>query len=180
MRVTVTDMVQWSGASQVAGPDDITCEGATVDSRDVVTGQLFIGAPGENVLCTTRDLARGGRLIVVFGCGGDRDQGKRPQMGSIARRLADVCIVTSDNPRGEDPDAIIAQVVEGAQQGASELLVQPDRRAAIGEAVGMAGSGDVVLIAGKGHESGQEVAGVIMPFDDRDVARTVLRERQAA
>jgi UDP-N-acetylmuramoyl-L-alanyl-D-glutamate--2,6-diaminopimelate ligase len=134
----------------------------------------------ENVLCTTRDLARGGRLIVVFGCGGDRDQGKRPQMGSIARRLADVCIVTSDNPRGEDPDAIIAQVVEGAQQGASELLVQPDRRAAIGEAVGMAGPGDVVLIAGKGHESGQEVAGVIMPFDDRDVARAVLRERQAA
>jgi len=134
----------------------------------------------ENVLRTTRDLAGDGRLIVLFGCGGDRDTGKRPQMGALGRALADVCIVTSDNPRSEDPDSIIADIVAGADAGAAELGVQADRRAAIADAIAMAAPGDVVLIAGKGHESGQEARGVVTPFDDRDVAREVLGERQAA
>lgn len=134
----------------------------------------------ENVLRTTRDLAGGGRLIVLFGCGGDRDTGKRPQMGAIGRALSDVCIVTSDNPRSEDPLAIIGQIVDGAGDGPAELVVQADRREAIATAIAAARPGDVVLIAGKGHESGQEVAGVVTPFDDRDVARQVLGARRAA
>jgi UDP-N-acetylmuramoyl-L-alanyl-D-glutamate--2,6-diaminopimelate ligase len=134
----------------------------------------------ENVLRTTRDRAGEGRVIVVFGCGGDRDTGKRPQMGAIGRALSDICIVTSDNPRSEDPQAIIAQIVQGASSGPADLVVQPDRRAAIARAIDTARPGDVVLIAGKGHESGQEVAGVVTPFDDRDVSREVLGTRMAA
>jgi UDP-N-acetylmuramoyl-L-alanyl-D-glutamate--2,6-diaminopimelate ligase len=124
----------------------------------------------ENVLRTARDLTRN-RLIVVFGCGGDRDRAKRPLMGRIATDLADVAIVTSDNPRSEDPDAIIAEVLEGAD-GAE---VDPDRRTAIEQALRLAADGDVVVIAGKGHEQGQEFADRTLPFDDRDVARETLR-----
>ena len=134
----------------------------------------------ENVLRTTRELAGDGRLIVLFGCGGDRDTGKRPQMGAIGRALSDLCIVTSDNPRSEDPDAIIREIVAGAQSGPAELRVEADRRAAIAMAIAEAAPGDVVLIAGKGHESGQEVAGVMTPFDDRLVAREVLGTQRAA
>jgi len=94
--------------------------------------------------------------------------------------MSDICIVTSDNPRSEDPEAIIEQIVQGASSGPAELLVQPDRRAAITLAIDAAEPGDVVLIAGKGHESGQEVAGLVTPFDDRDVARQVLGTRRAA
>ncbi len=134
----------------------------------------------ENVLRATRDLAGDGRLIVLFGCGGDRDTGKRPQMGAIGRRLSDVCIVTSDNPRSEDPEAIIGEIVAGAADGPADLVVQADRRAAITDAIAMASPGDVVLIAGKGHEPGQEAGGVVTPFDDRDVAREVLGAGRAA
>jgi UDP-N-acetylmuramoyl-L-alanyl-D-glutamate--2,6-diaminopimelate ligase len=130
----------------------------------------------ENVLRTAREIARS-RVICVFGCGGDRDRGKRPLMGRIASELADVAIVTSDNPRSEDPDAIIAEVVAGA--GAS-LEVEPDRAAAIGRALALAQEGDVVVIAGKGHEQGQEFAGRVVPFDDREVAREALRRLGAA
>jgi UDP-N-acetylmuramoyl-L-alanyl-D-glutamate--2,6-diaminopimelate ligase len=130
----------------------------------------------ENVLHAARDLVGDGKLLVVFGCGGDRDTGKRPQMGRAARELADVAVVTSDNPRSEDPDAIIKEILAGAQTGAAELVVEEDRRAAIALAVGRARPGDLVLIAGKGHESGQERAGVVTPFDDRDVAREALGE----
>ena len=101
-------------------------------------------------------------------------------MGALGRALADVCIVTSDNPRSEDPEAIIADIVAGAAEGPAELVVQPDRRAAIAEAIALAAPGDVVLIAGKGHESGQEAQGVVTPFDDRDVAREVLGGQRAA
>lgn len=128
----------------------------------------------ENVLRTARTLVGDGRVIVVFGCGGDRDRGKRAQMGAAARALADVALVTSDNPRGEDPDAIIAEIVAGADRGPAELVVESDRRAAIASAIGRARAGDLVLVAGKGHEQGQEVAGVVTPFDDRDVAREIL------
>jgi UDP-N-acetylmuramoyl-L-alanyl-D-glutamate--2,6-diaminopimelate ligase len=129
----------------------------------------------ERVLEAARDLARG-RVLCVFGCGGDRDSEKRPVMGRIASELADVAIVTSDNPRSEDPLAIIEEVVAGAPG----LEVEPDRRAAIGRAIESAREGDVVLIAGKGHEQGQEIAGVVHPFDDRDVARELLRALQPA
>ena len=122
-----------------------------------------------------RELVSGGRLVVVFGCGGDRDRGKRPQMGALARALADVAVVTSDNPRSEDPDRIIAEIVAGAAEGPAELVVEPDRRAAIEGAIERGRPGDVVLIAGKGHEQGQERNGVVTPFDDRLVAREALQ-----
>ena len=115
------------------------------------------------------------RLICVFGCGGERDAGKRPQMGEIAERLADVAIVTDDNPRGEDGDAIVAQILAGMTK-AGEAMVQRDREAAIRAALAMAHTGDVVLIAGKGHETYQESAGGKRPFDDMAVARRALED----
>ena len=124
-----------------------------------------------NVLRTARELTTG-RLICVFGCGGDRDRGKRPEMGRIAAELSDVPIVTSDNPRSEEPLAIIDEILAGM---GPEPNVEPDRRAAIAKAVGLAGEGDVVVIAGKGHEQGQEFADRKLPFDDREVAREALR-----
>jgi UDP-N-acetylmuramoyl-L-alanyl-D-glutamate--2,6-diaminopimelate ligase len=125
----------------------------------------------ENALHAARELARG-RVICVFGAGGDRDRGKRPVMGEIAARLADVAIVTSDNPRSEPPEAIIDEVVAGIS-GSFEREV--DRRRAIERAVALAAEGDVVLIAGKGHELGQEFAGGRKePFDDVQVARDAL------
>jgi UDP-N-acetylmuramoyl-L-alanyl-D-glutamate--2,6-diaminopimelate ligase len=129
----------------------------------------------ERVLEEARGIARG-RVLCVFGCGGDRDREKRPVMGRIAAKLADVAIVTSDNPRSEEPLAIIEEVLAGAQ----DLEVEPDRRIAIARAIEAAREGDVVLIAGKGSEQGQEVAGVVQPFDDRDVARELLRAPQPA
>jgi UDP-N-acetylmuramoyl-L-alanyl-D-glutamate--2,6-diaminopimelate ligase len=139
----------------------------------------------ENVLTFARGLldqaGRHGRLIVVFGAGGDRDRAKRPLMGAAARRLADHTLVTSDNPRSEEPDAIIAAIVAGAEAAApsgegSAVEVEADRRAAIERALELARPGDIVLIAGKGHEQGQELeGGRKIPFDDRDVAREALR-----
>jgi UDP-N-acetylmuramoyl-L-alanyl-D-glutamate--2,6-diaminopimelate ligase len=125
----------------------------------------------EKVLRAAREMARG-RVVVVVGAGGDRDRGKRPLMGRIASELADVAIVTSDNPRSEDPDAIIASIVAGA---AGDVEVEPDRAAAITRAVELAREGDVVVIAGKGAEQGQEFADRTIPFDDRDAARNALR-----
>jgi UDP-N-acetylmuramoyl-L-alanyl-D-glutamate--2,6-diaminopimelate ligase len=130
----------------------------------------------ENVLATARELDSA-RLICVFGCGGDRDREKRPLMGRIASELADVAIVTSDNPRSEDPGAIIEEIVAGA---GPEADVVPDRREAIARAIEAAGAGDVVVIAGKGHEQGQEFRDRTVPFDDREVAREALRRLGAA
>jgi UDP-N-acetylmuramoyl-L-alanyl-D-glutamate--2,6-diaminopimelate ligase len=126
----------------------------------------------ENVLRTARELAAGNRLITVFGCGGDRDRGKRPVMGRIATELSDVVIVTSDNPRSEDPQAIIEEILAGAT---GEPEVEPDRARAIRRAIDLAAPGDVVVIAGKGHERGQEANGVVTPFDDTEVAGEALR-----
>jgi UDP-N-acetylmuramoyl-L-alanyl-D-glutamate--2,6-diaminopimelate ligase len=125
----------------------------------------------ENVLRTARDIADG-RLICVFGAGGDRDREKRPLMGAVASRLADVTIVTSDNPRTEQADEIVMEIAAGAE---SEVTVLVDRRAAIEAALGWARAGDVVVIAGKGHEQGQEIGRTKLPFDDREVARDALR-----
>jgi len=127
----------------------------------------------ENVLRAARGMAHG-RVIVVFGCGGDRDRGKRPLMGEAATRLADLSVLTSDNPRSEDPGAIIESIVVGARRGSGAFVAEPDRRAAIRLALGEARPGDVVVIAGKGHETGQEFADRTVPFDDRSVAAEEL------
>jgi UDP-N-acetylmuramoyl-L-alanyl-D-glutamate--2,6-diaminopimelate ligase len=132
----------------------------------------------ENVLRAARELAGPGRLHVVFGCGGDRDRGKRPLMGEIATRLADRVLVTSDNPRSEDPEAIIEEILAGSGAAVEHLV---DRREAIARAIAGAEPGDVVVIAGKGHEQGQEFeAGRKIPFDDATVAREALRETAVA
>jgi UDP-N-acetylmuramoyl-L-alanyl-D-glutamate--2,6-diaminopimelate ligase len=116
-------------------------------------------------------------VIVVFGCGGDRDRGKRPLMGAIGARLSDKAYVTSDNPRGEDPQAIIDEIVAGVPADhLMGLSVEPDRREAVRRALSEALPGDVVLIAGKGHEQGQTIGGTVVPFDDREVAGEVLRD----
>jgi UDP-N-acetylmuramoyl-L-alanyl-D-glutamate--2,6-diaminopimelate ligase len=125
----------------------------------------------ETVLQAARALGNG-RVIVVFGAGGDRDRGKRPLMGRVAAENADAVIVTSDNPRSEDPLSIIQDVLQGT---GLDVEIDPDRRSAIARAVSLAEAGDVVVIAGKGNEQGQEIAGVISPFDDREVAREALR-----
>jgi UDP-N-acetylmuramoyl-L-alanyl-D-glutamate--2,6-diaminopimelate ligase len=133
----------------------------------------------EKVLASARELATG-RVIVVFGAGGDRDRAKRPVMGEVAARLADAVVVTSDNPRSEDPEAIIDEILSGVPPGAFHVERLADRRAAIGRAVALAAPGDVVVIAGKGHEQGQEHAGGRKePFDDVEVARAALRETAA-
>jgi UDP-N-acetylmuramoyl-L-alanyl-D-glutamate--2,6-diaminopimelate ligase len=150
----------------------------------------------ENVLRAAGELATGergeGRVVCVFGAGGDRDRGKRPLMGEIAARLADVVLVTSDNPRSEDPEQIIAEIMAGVarvdradrfQRGSAAQPVRSiaDRRDAIAEAIASAGPGDVLVIAGTGHEQGQELAGGRKePFDDVEVARQALRARPAA
>lgn len=130
----------------------------------------------ENVLRTAKSLTSN-RLIAVFGCGGDRDRGKRPIMGGIGVELADVVVVTSDNPRTEDPEAIIAEVLTGIPEAdRSRVTVRPDRREGIREAIACARAGDVVVIAGKGHEDYQIFADRTIHFDDREVAREVLEE----
>jgi UDP-N-acetylmuramoyl-L-alanyl-D-glutamate--2,6-diaminopimelate ligase len=119
-----------------------------------------------------------GRLITVLGCGGDRDPGKRPAMGTSAALLSDVLVVTDDNPRSEDPATIRAAMLTGVAEvpeaDRAEVHEIGDRRAAIAAAVALAGPGDTLLIAGKGHETGQEIAGTVHPFDDREVLREVL------
>ena len=139
----------------------------------------------EQVLRTLREVldngsphaAHGSRLTCVFGCGGERDRGKRPQMGRIAARLADRVVVTSDNPRGENPRRIVGDVLDGIGGAQDDLAVIPDRGAAVRYAVASARRGDIVLLAGKGHENYQIVDGVKHPFSDVVAARRALRYR---
>jgi UDP-N-acetylmuramoyl-L-alanyl-D-glutamate--2,6-diaminopimelate ligase len=137
----------------------------------------------EAVLTDLRRVTQGS-LTIVLGCGGDRDRGKRQVMGAAAARLADRAIFTSDNPRSEDPLAILAEMVAGAlrvpQADRAHVIVEPDRAGAIDLAIGSAGKGDLVLVAGKGHERGQYVAGMVIPFDDREVAAQALLRRRAS
>jgi UDP-N-acetylmuramoyl-L-alanyl-D-glutamate--2,6-diaminopimelate ligase len=128
----------------------------------------------ENALRAVRQLAGPNRVIAVVGCGGDRDRGKRPLMGEAASRNADLTVITSDNPRSEDPDGIIREIEPGARRGGGRYVVEGDRRAAIRIALAESRPGDVVLIAGKGHETGQQFADQTVPFDDRIVAREEL------
>jgi UDP-N-acetylmuramoyl-L-alanyl-D-glutamate--2,6-diaminopimelate ligase len=156
----------------VSGPDD---------DITVVVDYAHTDDALRNLLETARPLATR-RLITVFGCGGDRDRTKRPLMGMVAARLSDVVVITSDNPRSEDPARIIEEAKRGAQGelkgGGTELLTIVDRRDAIYEAVKRAGARDVLLIAGKGHEKYQEIGGRVLPFDDVAVAREALAARR--
>jgi UDP-N-acetylmuramoyl-L-alanyl-D-glutamate--2,6-diaminopimelate ligase len=131
-----------------------------------------------HVLSAAREVADG-RVLLVFGAGGDRDRTKRPEMGDVATRLADAVWLTSDNPRRESPLAIIAEVQSGARPAGASLTVEPDRATAIAAAIDAAAPGDVVVIAGKGHEKTQTTGETVVPFDDRDVAAAALRARAA-
>jgi UDP-N-acetylmuramoyl-L-alanyl-D-glutamate--2,6-diaminopimelate ligase len=144
---------------------------------DVIVDYAHTPDALENVLRTVRETASR-RLVAVFGCGGDRDRGKRPQMGQVAAKYADYIYVTSDNPRSEDPQRIIDEILPGV--GTAPHAVRADRKAAIDEAVRSAHPGDVVVIAGKGHETYQIVGSEVLPFDDLAVARDALRERETA
>jgi UDP-N-acetylmuramoyl-L-alanyl-D-glutamate--2,6-diaminopimelate ligase len=162
-----------AGAEQVPGRFEAIDEGQPFA---VVVDYAHTPDSLENVLQAARRITPE-RLISVFGCGGDRDREKRPLMGRAGAELSDVAVVTSDNPRSEDPGAIIDQIRQGIPEDPhAEVVVQQDRRQAIAAALGRAGDGDTVVIAGKGHEQGQEFeGGRKVPFDDRDVAREELR-----
>ncbi len=128
----------------------------------------------RNLLVTARELNPDGRIITLFGCGGDRDRTKRPLMGEAAGRASDIVVLTSDNPRSEDPLLIINDVIVGVQRTETKLLVEPDRQKAIQMALDVARAGDIVLLAGKGHETYQILRDRTIEFDDRDVARRIL------
>jgi UDP-N-acetylmuramoyl-L-alanyl-D-glutamate--2,6-diaminopimelate ligase len=130
----------------------------------------------RNLIALARELVGAGRVITVFGCGGDRDKTKRPKMGRAAGAGSDLVVVTSDNPRTEDPGAILEQAVAGVLETSAKYVVEEDRAAAIALAIRAARAGDIVLIAGKGHEKGQIFADRTVAFDDVEVAGAVLRE----
>lgn len=190
-RFNVLNSLVAIAAARALGVDDATIAAALPDAgrvpgrfEPVDEGQAFgvivdyAHKPDalDNVLRTARQMTPG-RLLVVVGAGGDRDRGKRPMMGAAAARHADVVVVTSDNPRSEDPEAIIDAVAAGAA-GHEQVERIVDRRAAIERAIGLAADGDTVVVAGKGHETYQELAGgEKIPFDDREVAREALRAR---
>jgi len=131
----------------------------------------------ENLIRTARELNPKGRVITLFGCGGQKDRTKRPVMGEVTGRLSDLTILSSDNPRTEDPLKIISDIIVGLQKTAGKYLIEPDREKAIGMAMDEARSGDIVLLAGKGHENYQILADRTFEFDDREMARRALRER---
>ncbi|HMD36827.1 MAG TPA: cyanophycin synthetase, partial [Vicinamibacterales bacterium] len=161
---------------------------SATDEVTVVVDYAHTDDALRNLLETARPLA-GGRLITVFGCGGDRDRTKRPLMGAVAGRLSDLIVITSDNPRSEDPNRIIEEVqrgitadtrrpepVEGRDEAQGPLTIV-DRRAAIAKAIELARPGDLVLVAGKGHEKYQVIGDRVLPFDDVAVAREALARR---
>lgn len=185
----VSNALEAAGAARMLGIDDSTiARGLTTTSvpgrfEPIVEGQSFgvvidfAHTPDglERLLKAAREtLAAGSKLICVFGCGGDRDRAKRPAMGAIGSSLSDVAIITSDNPRSEDPKSIADQMLAGVSNR-SRVVVELDRAVAIERAIGVATDSDLVVIAGKGHETGQESGGVVLPFDDREVARETLR-----
>ena len=188
--LAVVALVQAGVAPELAAAGVAACPGVPGRMERVESGAGgplslvdFAHTPDalERLLATARELvADGGRLVVVIGAGGDRDPHKRPAMGAIAVRGADVAVRTSDNPRSEDPLAILADLRRGADEAllagaGARLEVEPDRRAAVRLAASLAGPGDVLVVAGKGHETGQEVEGVVHPFDDRVVLAEALR-----
>jgi UDP-N-acetylmuramoyl-L-alanyl-D-glutamate--2,6-diaminopimelate ligase len=190
-RFNVDNALVAAAVSTVLGVDEETVTAGLASSPRVPGRMEVVGAGApvallvdyahtpaglEVALTAARALAGDGRVLCVFGCGGDRDSGKRPQMGAVASTLADEVVLTSDNPRSEDPLAIIDEIRAGTVAGASVAVV-PDRAAAIRAAVGRSRPGDVVLVAGKGHEDTQTTKGVAVPFDDREEAARALDER---
>jgi UDP-N-acetylmuramoyl-L-alanyl-D-glutamate--2,6-diaminopimelate ligase len=171
--VELPDEAIVAGAAAVGAPPG-RFEPVEADQPFAVIVDYAHTPTGIDAVLRSARAAAGGRVICVFGAGGDRDRAKRPLMGAAAESGADRVYVTSDNPRSEDPLSILAEIVAGLER--PELAtVEPDRRTAIALALGEAQAGDVVVICGKGHEQGQEVAGVVHPFDDRTVARELLR-----
>jgi len=182
LAATQTDDAIARGIESVRGvPGRFEVVSSPVDDITVIVDYAHTDDALRNLLETARPLASG-RLITVFGAGGDRDKTKRPLMGMVAARLSDVVVITSDNPRSEDPMRIIDEVKRGAEpesrQGKAEVLTIVDRRDAIQHAVQLASAGDIVLIAGKGHEKYQDIGGQVTPFDDVAVAREALERRR--
>ncbi len=162
----------------VAGIAETTCVPGRLEFIDndcgltIVVDYAHTDDALKNVLVALREVTTG-KIITVFGCGGDRDPGKRPKMGAVVNALSDTSVITSDNPRSEEPDAIIAEIVTAYSTG-DAYAVEPDRKAAIERAIGLARPGDTVLIAGKGHETYQQFRNQTIVFDDREVARAIL------
>ena len=191
-RINVYNLLAAIGAAQALGLSNEAIE-TGIRSLQSVSGrfqQVALGQPFlvivdyahtddalENLIKTARELNPKGRIITLFGCGGGKDRTKRPVMGEVAGRLSDLTILTNDNPRQEDPLKIISDVVVGLQKSSGKYLIEPDREKAIGMAIDEAREGDIVLLAGKGHEDYQALADMTLPWDDREQARKALRER---
>ncbi|GAC1700981.1 MAG: UDP-N-acetylmuramoyl-L-alanyl-D-glutamate--2,6-diaminopimelate ligase [Candidatus Acidiferrum sp.] len=191
-RINIYNILAAIGAAQALGLPNTTIERGISDLQNVPgrfqridLGQPFLVVVDyahtddalENLIRTARELNPKGRIITLFGCGGGKDRTKRPVMGEVSGRLSDLTILTSDNPRAEDPLKIISDIVVGLQKTNGKYMIEPDREKAIGRAMDEARAGDIVLLAGKGHENYQILADRTMEFDDREVSRAALRER---
>jgi UDP-N-acetylmuramoyl-L-alanyl-D-glutamate--2,6-diaminopimelate ligase len=191
-RINVYNMLAAIGAAQALGLSNEVIE-TGITNLEIVSGRfqrIDLGQPFlvivdyahtddalENLIRTARELNPKGRIITLFGCGGEKDRTKRPVMGEVTGRLSDLTILSSDNPRSEDPLKIISDIIVGLQKTAGKYLIEPDREKAIGMALEEARAGDIVLLAGKGHENYQIVAERTFEFDDREMARRALRAR---
>jgi len=191
-RINVYNILAAIGAAQALGLSNEVIE-AGIRSLESVSGRfqrIDLGQPYfvvvdyahtddalENLIRTARELNPKGRIITLFGCGGGKDRTKRPVMGEVTGRLSDLTILSSDNPRTEDPLKIISDIIVGLQKTPGKYLIEPDREKAIGVAMDEARPGDIILLAGKGHENYQILADRTLEFDDRDTARRALRER---
>jgi UDP-N-acetylmuramoyl-L-alanyl-D-glutamate--2,6-diaminopimelate ligase len=191
-RINVYNVLAAIGAAQALGiSNDVIASGVrnlkSVSGRfqPIDMGQPFLAVVDyahtddalENLIRTARELSPKGRIITLFGCGGEKDRTKRPVMGEVAGRLSDLTILSSDNPKSEDPLKIISDIVVGLQKTHGKYIIEPDREKAIGLAIDQARAGDILLLAGKGHENYQILADRTLEFDDREVARHALRER---
>jgi len=191
-RINVYNLLAAIGAAQALGLSNEVIE-TGIRNLESVSGRfqrIDLGQPFlvivdyahtddalENLIRTARELNPKGRIITLFGCGGEKDRTKRPVMGEVTGRLSDLTIVSSDNPRSEDPLKIISDIIVGLQRTAGKYLIEPDREKAIGLAMDEARAGDMVLLAGKGHENYQILADRTFEFDDREMARRALRDR---
>ena len=191
-RINVYNILAAIGAAEALGLSNETIE-AGIKNLSSVSGrfqQVELGQPFlvivdyahtddalDNLIKTARELNPKGRVITLFGCGGGKDRTKRPVMGEVAGRLSDLTILTNDNPRQEDPLKIISDVVVGLQKTNGKYLIEPDREKAISMAIDEARDGDIVLLAGKGHEDYQAFADKVLPWDDSSQARRALRDR---
>ncbi|HXN51038.1 MAG TPA: UDP-N-acetylmuramoyl-L-alanyl-D-glutamate--2,6-diaminopimelate ligase [Candidatus Acidoferrum sp.] len=191
-RINVYNILAAIGAAQALGlPNEVIATGIrnlkNVSGRfqPIAMGQSFLVVVDyahtddalENLIRTARELNPKGRIITLFGCGGQKDRTKRPVMGEVAGRLSDLTILSSDNPKSEDPLKIISDIVVGLQKTHGKYMIEPDREKAIGLAIDEACAGDILLLAGKGHENYQILADRTLEFDDREVARRALRDR---